>query len=166
MTAVEASVSPRAYTLGQILLHWTIAALVIWQLIFGESIEALEHPGEATATDIFLGNSHIVVGIAILVLVVLRIVLRLVNGAPPPPEGTGRLTARLAGATHAAFYVLLVAMPVTGLLNFYLDLPTGEIHELGKPLFIILIALHVLATLWHQFVRHDGTLRRMLVPAR
>ena len=37
---------------------------------------------------------------------------------------------------------------------------------LGKPLFIVLIALHVLATLWHQFVRHDGTLRRMLVPAR
>lgn len=165
MTAVEAPLAPRAYTLSQIVLHWTIAALVIWQLIFGESIRALEHPERATSTDIFLGNSHIVVGIAILVLVALRIALRLANGAPPP-EGTGRFTALLAGATHAAFYVLLVAMPVTGLLYFYLGLPTGEVHELGKPLFIILIALHVLATLWHQFVRHDGTLRRMLVPAR
>ena len=166
MSAVDAPLSPRSYTLGQILLHWTIAALVIWQLIFGESIRALEHPDRAIATDIFLGNSHIVVGIAILVLVALRIVLRLVNGAPPPVEGSNRLTVALAGATHAAFYVLLVAMPVTGLLYFYLGLPTGEIHELGKPLFIVLIALHVLATLWHQFVRHDGTLRRMLVPAR
>ncbi len=165
MPAADRSLTPSSYTLGQILLHWTIAALVIWQLVFGERIRAVEHPEGASATDLLLGNSHIVVGIAILVLVALRIVLRLVNGAPPLDE-PNRLAAFLAKATHLAFYVLLVAMPVTGLMDFYLGLPTGEIHELGKPLFIVLIALHVLATLWHQFVRHDGTLRRMTVPAR
>jgi cytochrome b561 len=164
-TATTAPLTARSYTVGQIVLHWAIAALVVWQLIFGEEMRALEHPDGADAMEVFLGNTHIWAGIAILALVVLRIALRLIHGAPPHDEA-GRFTAFLAGATHLAFYLLLVAMPVTGLLDYYLHLPTGEIHELGKPLFIVLIALHVAAALWHQFVRHDGTLRRMLVPAR
>ncbi len=91
--------------------------------------------------------------------------LRFVNGAPPPIE-TGRAAAILARISHAAFYVLLVAVPVTGILDYYFHLPTGELHELGKPLFFVLIALHVAATLRHQFIRHDGTLRRMVVPGQ
>ncbi len=113
----------------------------------------------------FLANSHIWVGFAILGLVALRIVLRLAYGAPAPDE-PNRAAVILARVAHAAFYVLLVMMPVTGILDYYFHLPTGEIHELGKPLFIALIALHVAATAWHQFIRRDGTLRRMLVPAR
>ena len=31
-------------------------------------------------------------------------------------------------------------MPVTGILAYYFDLPTGDIHELGKPAFIVLTA--------------------------
>lgn len=164
-SATAPGTSPaRSYTLGQILLHRSIAALVIWQLVFGEEMEALEHPGDADAMELFLADSHLWVGFAILGLVVLRIALRVVQGAPPPVE-TNRATAMLARISHAAFYVLLVAMPVTGILDYYFHLPTGGLHELGKPLFILLIALHVAATLWHQFIRHDGTLRRMVVPA-
>jgi cytochrome b561 len=164
-TAISGPLPNRSYTLSQIVLHWSIAALVIWQLIFGEEMEALEHPADADSTELFLANSHLWVGFAILALVVLRIALRVVNGAPPPIE-TSRATAIVARISHAAFYVLLVAVPVTGILDYYFHLPTGELHELGKPLFIVLIALHVAATLWHQFIRHDGTLRRMIVPAR
>lgn len=163
--AVSATSPPRSYTLGQIILHWSIAALVVWQLVFGEETEALERAGDADAIELFLANSHLWVGFAILALVALRIVLRVVRGAPPP-VATGRAAAVLARISHAAFYVLLVAVPVTGILDYYLHLPTGEIHELGKPLFILLMAVHVAATLWRQFIRHDGTLRRMLVPAR
>jgi cytochrome b561 len=163
--ADSATSPPRSYTLGQIILHWSISALVVWQLVFGEETEALEHAGDADAIELFLANSHLWVGFAILALVALRIVLRVVQGVPPP-FATGRGAAVLARISHAAFYVLLVAVPVTGILDYYFHLPTGEIHELGKPLFILLITLHVAATLWRQFIRHDGTLRRMLVPAR
>jgi cytochrome b561 len=165
MSVLTAGPLPRrSYTLGQILLHWSIAALVVWQLVFGESMEALEHPAGADAAELFLANSHIWVGFAILGLVALRIVLRLWRGAPAPEE-PNRAAALLARAAHAAFYVLLVATPVTGILDYYFHLPTGELHELGKPLFIALIALHVAATAWHQLIRRDGTLRRMLIPA-
>jgi len=69
-----------------------------------------------------------------------------------------------AKLSHLAFYVVLVLMPVTGLLAFYVGDPYGDIHELGKPLLIALIALHAFAALYHQFWLKDGTLRRIVVP--
>ena len=85
-TAIAGPLPARSYTLGQIVLHWAIAVLVIWQLVFGESMQALERPAGADATDLFLANTHIWAGIAILALVALRIVLRLIHGAPPGDE--------------------------------------------------------------------------------
>ena len=157
------------YSLAQILLHWGIAALVIWQLVFGESLPEAERivrqGGTVDATTAFLADSHIWVGFAILALVIVRLGLRLAHGAPAA-DAPNRVAGALARITHAVFYVLLFAVPVTGILDYYLNLPTGDIHTLGKPLFIVLIALHAGAALWHQWIRHDGTLRRMLVPAR
>lgn len=163
MSIGHASTLRQSYTLWQIVLHWTIAVFVVWQLVFADTLEALEHPAREDATTLFLANSHIVVGIAILVLVLIRIALRLVHGVPPAAE-LNPLIAGAARAVHAAFYVLLV--PVTGILTYFFDLPLGDIHTLGEPLFIALIAVHVLAVLWHSVVRRDGTLRRMLIPAR
>jgi cytochrome b561 len=41
----------------------------------------------------------------------------------------------------------------------------GDIHELGEPAFIVLIALHAAGALCHRFVPRDGALRRMPVPS-
>lgn len=38
----------------------------------------------------------------------------------------------------------------------------GDLHKLFQPLFYVLIGLHVLAALWHQFVRKDGLIKRMM----
>ena len=71
-----------------------------------------------------------------------------------------------AKLVHWAFYLMLVAMPVLGLLTVYVSDEFGDIHKLGKPVFLVLIGVHVLAALFHQFIKRDGTLRRILVPAR
>ena len=160
--------APAGYSLAQIVLHWGIAALVIWQLVFGESLPEAERiagqGGTLDSATAFLADSHLVAGFAILALVALRLVLRLARGAPPEIEAP-RATMALARLAHAAFYALLFAMPVTGPPDYYSGPPPGGIHPLVKPLFIVLIAGHAGAALWHQFVRRDGTLRRMLVPA-
>lgn len=154
------------YTGFQIGLHWLIAALVVLQLIFGESIaETLESVEKGTVVSPFdqlFGNLHYWSGIAILALVTARLWLRVIAGAPPAPQAGWMATA--AKLSHAVFYVLLILMPITGFLAFYVGDPFGELHELGKPVLIILIALHVCASLYHQFWLKDGTLRRMLVP--
>ena len=41
-----------------------------------------------------------------------------------------------------------------------------ELHELLGDALIVLVSLHVLAALKHQFVDHDGLIRRMLPSAR
>ncbi len=102
-------------------------------------------------------------GFGVLAAVALRLALRF--RSHPALEQGSPILAWLAQATHIVFYAALVALPITGALAYYFDMHLmGDIHELGKPLLIVLIALHVLAALWHQFVRRDGLLMRMVVP--
>ena len=150
---MNAQPTPVSYSLIQIVLHWTIALLVLWNLFVSEE------PGRNGAVG-FLEQTHVWFGIAILVLVALRIVLRLTRGVPAPVE-TNELQALAAHITHLLFYILLIFMPVTGILTYYFGLPLGGIHHLGEPVFIVLIAVHVLATLWHQFVKRDNIISRM-----
>ncbi|ODN68965.1 cytochrome b [Methylobrevis pamukkalensis] len=169
MSVAVSSPRPAAYSLGQITLHWIIAALVLFQLAFGDSmgrLASLLRRGETRgAGDVLMADLHIYLGIAVLLLVLVRIVLRIRLGAPATPARGHPLLGRLAAATHQLFYLLLVAMPVTGLVAEYLYRPMGEFHEAGKPLFIVLILLHVAGALFHQFALRDGVLTRMLRPA-
>jgi cytochrome b561 len=158
------------YTVWQIALHWLVALLVLFQIVFGESIKALlraeERGTSLTPLDRTLGDAHYWVGLAILGLALLRLAIRLYAGAQPVASGSPGWMDRAGRYTHILFYALLVASPVLGLLAYYLGDPFGELHELSKPVFIVLIALHAAAALFHQFWLGDGTLKRMLVPAR
>jgi cytochrome b561 len=167
MKSMNAKSASDGYSALQIVLHWVVVALVLFQLVFGEDMADLfdaVRRGETPSPDAAVwGGLHIWIGFAVLAAVLLRLALR-VRHIPPLEEGN-RTIARLAQITHIAFYVLLIAMPITGGLAYYLELPVmGEIHEIGKPILIALIALHVLAALWHQFVRRDGLIMRILVP--
>ena len=162
-----ASTERLGYSQAQIALHWTIAALVIFQLLFGESMGAVRRAAyrhvAASPTDQLMASLHYWFGIAILVLAVVRLAVRLVKGAPPS-VGLSPLAVRAAELAHSLFYLLLVLVPVTGLLGYYFGDPWGDLHTLGKPAFIVLIAIHASAALFHQFWIKDGTMRRMLVP--
>lgn len=161
---------PAGYTAAQIALHWIIVALVLFQLIFGEDMghafRTVREGGALEGGDATSANLHLWVGIAILVLAAVRLVTRLGFGAPPAPEGTSALQARLAEGMHWLFYLLLFLAPISGLVAWYVTPAVGDLHSFSKPAFIVLIVLHAGAALYHQFVVKDGVLRRMLVPAR
>lgn len=156
----------QGYSGVQIALHWVIVLLVLFQLIFGESmttvVDAVADGKTPDPTDQALANGHYWSGIAILVLVALRIIIRLIQGAPEP-VGDG-LQLKAAKAIHAIFYLLLIAVPATGLLALYVSPDIGDIHAIGKPVFIAFIVLHALGALYHHFKLKDETLRRMFVP--
>ena len=164
-----ATETPRGYTAAQIMLHWAIAVLVLFQLLFGESmtavIDASEEGKAVSAQDQTLGSAHYWVGLAILGLVLIRLIVRIVTGVPPA-VGARSWMATAAGLMHWAFYALLAAMPVTGLLTYFDIWDLGEVHSIGKPVFIGLIAIHAGAALFHAVFLRDGTLRRMIAPAR
>jgi cytochrome b561 len=161
---------PAGYSGLQIVLHWLIAGLIVFLLVFGESMkefmEAAEHGTSLDAGERFLADSHYWVGLAVLLLASFRVGLRLTQGRPAAGDQRPSLAERIAGAMHVLFYFLLFAVPATGLLVYYVSEDFGEIHEMAKPVFIVTIAVHAAAALVHQFWMKDGTLARMIIPAR
>ena len=160
---------PAGYTRAQIALHWVIAALVIFQLVFGENIgpafKAYRQGAVPQADALLDANIHVYVGLAVLVLAVLRLALRIRFGAPELPADENIVQRYIARLAHIVLYAAIVLMPVTGALAWYLGMEEiGELHELGKPVLIVVVALHAAGALWQHFVVKSDVLRRMLKP--
>ena len=112
--------------------------------------------------DHLLHSVHNRSGMAILLLMLLRFGLRCWQGVPKPVEGQPERPAQAAAIVHALLYATLFAQAVTGIVASYIWWPASTIH---RPLFYVFAALgtaHVFAAFWHQWVRGDGTMRRML----
>lgn len=157
---------PTGYSRTQIRLHWVIAGLIFFQLIFGEEMgRAWRAVENGTVPD--MGTwvwAHIVVGIAVLVLAVWRIYVKATRGVPAaPPSAAWMETAAKYG--HLALYVVMVLAPMSGLAAWYGGIAAAaEVHLLFKPALVLLILGHILAALYHHFVKKDGLLLRMKTP--
>jgi cytochrome b561 len=161
-------------------IHWTIAALVVAQLAMGKLSEV--EPDEGGGG---LYGWHTSIGLLVLALAVVRTVWRLTRGVPAQPAGTAPWQRRLATLVHAAFYVLLFALPLSGWLLssaegdavFFFGRPLPlfavagseeaeelfeQAHELLGNLLLLLAVVHVIAALKHHFIDRDDVLRRML----
>lgn len=157
--------APKGYSATQIGLHWAVALLFLMQFLLSDGIEGAWRAisrGEAAPAD---GGSpwvHIVPGVLILILALWRLALRFGRGVPEAPEGPA--LQRMAGeAVHWALYLVMILLPVSGAVAWFGGVSAaGEAHQLLKMLALVLIGLHVLAALYHQYVVKDGLIRRMM----
>src|SRR5947209_441104 len=164
------------------IMHWVMAALVLGALVIGVTMVQVVHdPAERFE----LTQTHKSIGVAILLLALVRLCLR-IRATAPVPEPAAPLVMNAAKAVHIALYVLLLAMPLSGWLmasTTPVRVPTSvfALFELPYPLapnfatyrfahgihvasaisLTSLIALHVAATLVHSLLWRDGTVRRM-----
>jgi cytochrome b561 len=171
-------------------IHWLTAALMIFMIALGENMmESGEDAARAgdLAGATFPPTLHVSVGVSILLLTLLRIVWRMSHAAPPYPATMKSYEITASRALHGLFYLLMIGIPLTGWLafgNFLSEAPAlagiklfglipipaapltgetfGDIHEIGSRLAMLLIILHTLAALKHQFLDRDGILKRML----
>jgi cytochrome b561 len=93
-------------------LHWAIAILIVINFAIGLDFPHRE-PGAPFPPKPLL-PLHISLGISVLMLSVVRLLWRLAHRAPPHPPTMKRWEVRIAGAAHVAFYVLIIAMPLSG----------------------------------------------------
>ena len=150
------------YTRTQIFLHWTIAALFIFQIVAHEGIEQAMQAIER-GEQVSQFNPHVVVGLLVLALVIWRLVLRRTRGAPEAPQEEHVLLRWLSVGTHLAFYALLFVLPFSGSAMWFFGAgPAHTVHELAKNLLILLVLLHVIGALTHHFVFKTNVLRRMV----
>lgn len=135
-----------------------------------------DSPDKVTA----LGG-HMIFGMAIGVLLILRLVTRVRSSHPPHAETGNAVLDRIGRWTHWGFYALIGGMVLTGLATAIgaglfpivyggaadtlppglADLPTRVAHGVIATLLVALIALHIAAALYHQVILKDGLLRRM-----
>lgn len=161
---------PAGYSAVQIALHWIIAVLILLQFLAHDGIEhawdAFED-GEAVAGgDLPLAYLHVSVGVAILLLAVVRVWIRLTRGAPPLPENDPAIARFGAHAVHGLIYVLLFLTPLSGAAAWFLGVEeAGDAHEALKSALLILIVLHIAGAIFQQFVMRSGVLMRMFRPA-
>lgn len=152
----------KSYSRIQIALHWVtvLAVLAAWlgHDQMEEAWRAISRGGAAEATPYL----HIAAGLTVLALTLIRIAVRLRQGAPELPADMAAPLKLASKASHLGLYFFLVMMPVSGFSAWFLGLtPPAEVHGTFFAIFAILIGIHVAAALWHQFVRRDGLMGRM-----
>lgn len=162
-------------------LHWLVVLLLIAQFIFGWT---MPHIGRNTPVTTLI-SLHFIFGIIILAVAVVRLLVRLVQGEPPQSDVLPVWQQHLSHLVHWLLYLLLFVVPILGWINasyrgmpivmFGLELPplvakgaaglgwTGDVHGLlAEYGMLTLVALHVLAALYHHFIQRDGVLKRMV----
>lgn len=167
-------------------LHWLFLILIIGAWYAVETHEDFPKGSPERAAWMRL---HFSMGLTVFALVWVRLGWRATGEVPAEIPGP-RLQLLAARLVHLALYLLLIAMPLTGLLTMQLegnvvswfglvDIPVflapakdvaevlEEAHtEVLWPALLVLVGLHAAAALWHHFKLKDDTLRRMTFPRR
>ena len=164
--ATSAPPTRTRYHTRQLLAHWTIVMLVAMQFLMNAGMQTAFAQSVEAGRIVMHGGiiSHAMGGTFILGIMLYRLWLRRTHGAPPPPSTLPPVLQKVSRATHYAFYVVLIAMPLAGWLA-WLTLWgwVGTVHGLTALLLLLLIVMHAAGAFWHAFKR-DGTIARILQP--
>ncbi|MGW6316414.1 cytochrome b [Streptomyces sp. NPDC055099] len=104
---------------------------------------------------------HVVLGGAILVLGLARLVWRLATPLPPWAPALTPLERRLAHGTETVLYAATFAIPLTGIALLLSGDDLLVAHIVAHLVFFAALALHVGLVLKHQLIDRGHLLRRM-----
>lgn len=189
------------YTKTAVVLHWLIAIGIFAMFALGWYMSELpkEAPKqiafdlfdwgvfswqltEEASPRTFYFNLHKSVGVTILALIALRILWRLMHRPPAMLASYTAWEKKLATAVHHTLYLLMVALPLSGLIMavnskygvkwFGIDFIAGldnsamrdvfkEVHEVVGAIMLAVLVLHILGALKHKFIDKDTTMQRM-----
>lgn len=166
-------------------LHWLVFLLVLIMIPLGYFM--VDVPDKALRGQVI--NIHKVIGVSIFLLMLIRVLWAYNNVKPALPFQTPTWQRVIERLMHFLLYAGLIIMPLSGLVgavaggrpphvgDINIVLPISQNKELAEfsfenihnPLAIILIVLisiHILAALYHHFIKRDDVLRRMLFTRR
>lgn len=142
-------------------LHWAIAALIAGNYFISEGMgDALDARMEGGAYSGLTPTWHVWAGVTLLALVLLRLVVRFVSGAPA--HTTTGLVALVSGVAHWMLYAMMVAVPALGIAAWFFGVePAGDLHVLVMNAMMVLILGHAGMAIFHHYVLRDGLISRM-----
>jgi cytochrome b561 len=160
------AVSTSGYSRAQVALHWVIAVLILFQFLFNQPMIEAWYAAYKGGTEPGNPLPHMIVGSTILILALARLAIRLTRGVPPHPAGQPAALALVAKVVHGGIYVLLFALPISGLVAWFVGAEGAAFAHVGPLRFLLigLVILHIAGALVQQFVLKSGVLMRMLKP--
>ena len=163
------------------LFHWVVAAL-LFAMLGTNLLREMAEKGSVARTEWL--NLHMSLGIVLFAIVILRMIWTKMTFRPAELPGLW-ITRMLAKAAHVLLNLATLLVPIGGYLRiaskdvpadfFGTPIPSivGDmpwLHDIAKIghgtymeyFFYVLISLHILAALWHQYVRKDGAIDRIV----
>lgn len=164
--------------------HWLTALLIFANI--GLGLAANRAPLEQMALKVQLFSLHKTLGIAALVVALLRITWAVTQPRPAPVHPERRAETLAAETVHWLLYASLVLVPVTGWIEHAategyapilwplgqglplvpksptLALTMAAVHHLFAWLLMAAVALHVAGAVKHAVLDRDGVLGRMV----
>lgn len=160
--------------------HWLIFLLILFNIVLGYIAPLFPKPSQGNLIYV-----HKINGLTILLLVILRLVWALINIKPKPPSLTSLLEKIAVKTVHGLMYVAMFFIPISGWIfstaagypptifgikfgfpgipkSKVIDDIGFDIHATFVIILLILIGIHLLASLKHHFYDRDGTFLRML----
>lgn len=172
------------YGLGSILLHWVTAAIIVAMLYIGSTIEGVA--GDERQSVLVLHTSIAITSYAVLWL---RIIWRFIYGHPGPLAKQGRFFFFLGKWVHAGMLVALAVMLISGPFlvwtmgepirvfdwfsipspleaSFEVYAVLHAAHRWAAIVLFVTILLHIGGVYKHTAFNQDGTLTKMIIPAK
>ncbi|WPN65470.1 cytochrome b [Pseudomonas sp. P9_35] len=172
--------APRHFAPLARLLHWLMAVMIIAMLFIGAGMVA-----SVSERHEWLLQLHKPLGIAILLLVIVRLAVRFTTRQPPLPADLPAWQVLAANASHVLLYALMLVLPLLGwgmisaagdpvMLGDSLQLPSilpadaqtfallRKAHGYLAYLLFVTVLVHLAAALFHAWVRRDEVLDSML----
>jgi cytochrome b561 len=165
------------------ILHWLMAIMIALSYVAIEQRGLFER---GTPARFAMMQTHFWLGISIFILVWVRISQRIKYRVPRITPALPAWQAGLSHLFHFALYAFFIVMPILGMMTAWTDgkilfIPFTGIelpalmaenealahqleewhHDIGEAFYWV-IGLHVLAALYHHFIRKDDSLKRML----
>jgi len=166
------------YSKRVVIIHWLTLVLLIVAWLLGNNSADATDAGKATLQGYLV---HVLVGVTILLLTIARLLFRIKDGAPPPAGKT--FMDKVAKGINYSLYAVLFILPVSGVVTIltgdtvkallvgdanllpkedgYKDVFAHEVHEVLVTVLFVLVALHLLGAIKHQFIMKDGSMKRM-----
>lgn len=165
----------KKYNKGTIVIHWITAILIIILFPLGKYMSGIE-PVEKMG----LLKVHIIFGIIVFVLTLIRSLLFFKKERPADLKTGSKFNNRLIVWIHNLFYILLFVISISGIgtlvtggymeaiqsNNFSLILSSSEIsplkpHGLFATIMILLLVMHVFGVIKHFISKKENTLKRI-----
>ena len=159
-------------------MHWISALLLFIQIPLGFYLVDLDFGPERLSIE----NIHIIIGLSIFYLVILRLINKIINPTPKLEPSVFKGQRFLAKLNHVLLYVTILSVTISGILKklfngetliilfkkiklkdkFELSELFYDIHVFSNYLIIILIAIHILAVIIHKYFFNDNLLKKIL----